>query len=266
MRKLIFLIALLLFAGGVNASPIADNGGGGDQWTGVYRDRPPREPRHPRPHRPHDADFGKRVTLGVAFGIGPGWLNPRTDSVTRAGIVNTMRYGIPLDINFTTKNNYYFTTGVFFSHSGGKLRFVDVIENVGIGEVVRKYNAIYLSLPTGIKLKTPSMKGVVVAAQFGFLHSFRLTAKASDTYETSERKVTTDKYMYTKQTAWFREAGFIGLGLEYVIKDDFRVYFYATYDHTFVNFFGKKAEPNLLSGKAMRATAGNVEFMVGICF
>ena len=72
--------------------------------------------------------------------------------------------------------------------------------------------------------------------------------------------------MYTKQTAWFREAGFIGLGLEYVIKDDFRVYFYATYDHTFVNFFGKKAEPNLLSGKAMRATAGNVEFMVGICF
>ena len=266
MRKLIFLIALLLFAGGVNASPIADNGGGGDQWTGVYRDRPPREPRNPRPHRPHDADFGKRVTLGVAFGIGPGWLNPRTDSVTRAGIVNTMRYGIPLDINFTTKNNYYFTTGVFFSHSGGKLRFVDVIENVGIGEVVRKYNAIYLSLPTGIKLKTPSMKGVVVAAQFGFLHSFRLTAKASDTYETSERKVTTDKYMYTKQTAWFREAGFIGLGLEYVIKDDFRVYFYATYDHTFVNFFGKKAEPNLLSGKAMRATAGNVEFMVGICF
>ena len=193
MRKLIFLIALLLFAGGVNASPIADNGGGGDQWTGVYRDRPPREPRHPRPHRPHDADFGKRVTLGVAFGIGPGWLNPRTDSVTRAGIVNTMRYGIPLDINFTTKNNYYFTTGVFFSHSGGKLRFADVIENVGIGEVVRKYNAIYLSLPTGIKLKTPSMKGVVVAAQFGFLHSFRLTAKASDTYETSERKVTTDK-------------------------------------------------------------------------
>lgn len=266
MRKLIFLMALLLFAGGVNASPIADNGGSGDQWPGVYRDRPPRNPRNPRPHRPHDADFGKRVTLGVAFGIGPGWLNPRTDSVNRAGIVNTMRYGIPLDINFTTKNNYYFTTGVFFSHSGGKLRFVDDLENVGIAEIIRKYNAIYLSLPTGIKLKTPSMKGFVVAAQFGFLHSFRLTAKASDQYEVGEEKVTTNKYMYTKETAWFREAGFIGLGVEYVIKDDFRVYLYATYDHTFLNFFGTKAEPNLLSGKAMRATAGNVEFLVGICF
>lgn len=266
MRKLIFLMALLLFAGGVNASPIADNGGSGDSWPGIYRDRPPRNPRNPRPHRPHDAEFGKRVTLGVAFGIGPGWLNPRTDSVNRAGTVNTMRYGIPLDINFTTKNNYYFTTGVFFSHAGGKLRFVDDIENVGILETVRKYNAIYLSLPTGIKLKTPSMKGFVVAAQFGFLHSFRLTAKASDSYETFEEKVTTDKYMYTKETAWFREAGFIGLGVEYVIKDDFRVYLYATYDHTFLNFFSKKAEPNLLSEKAMRATTGNVEFMVGICF
>ena len=256
-------MSLLLFAGTIAASPAAENGSIGDQWLGVYGERPPRTPRPPRPH---DADFGKRVTLGVAFGIGPGWLNPRTDSVSRAGIVNTMRYGIPLDINFTTKNNYYFTTGVFFSHSGGKLCFVDDIEDVGRVETIRKYNAIYLSLPTGIKLKTPSMKGFVVAAQFGFLHSFRLTAKASDTYETSDMKVTTDKYMYTKETAWFREAGFIGLGMEYVIKEDFRIYFYATYNHAFINFFGNKAEPNLLSGNEMRATAGNIEMMVGICF
>ena len=263
MRKLFILMSLLVFSVGVGASPVTSFADQDSLWVEVKKDRPPRSPR---PHRPHDAEFGKRVTLGVAFGIGPGWLNPRTDSVKRAGIVNTMRYGIPLDINFTTKNNYYFTTGVFFSHSGGKLRFVDDIENVGVVETVRHYNAIYLSLPTGIKLKTPSMKGFVVAAQFGFLHSFRLTAKASDQYEAMGEKVTSNKYMYTKETAWFREAGYIGLGMEYVIKDDFRLYFYATYDHTFVNFFGSKAEPNLLSGNAMRATAGNVEFMVGICF
>lgn len=256
-------MALLLIVGATGASPIADNDGSGDQWPGVYRDRPPRPPRPPRPY---DSDFGKRVTLGVAFGIGPGWLNPRTDSVNRAGVVNTMRYGIPLDINFTTKNNYYFTTGVFFSHLGGKLRFVDDIEEVGVLETVRHYNAIYLTLPTGIKLKTPSMEGFVVAAQFGFFHSFRLTAKAYDEYEVGEEKVTTNKYMYTKQTAWFREAGFIGLGMEYVIQDDFRIYFYATYAHTFVNFFGKLAEPNLLSGNVMKGTASNVEFLVGICF
>lgn len=259
-------MALLLFAGAVEAAPIADNGADSDQWLGVYRDRPPRSPRSPRPPHLFDSDFGKRVTLGVSFGIGPGWLNPRTDSVSRAGVINTMRYGIPLDVNFTTKNNYYLTTGVFFSHSGGKLCFVDNLENVGVTETVRRYTAIYLTLPTGIKLKSPSMKGFVVAAQFGFFHSFRLTAKASDQYEVDEEKVVSNKYMYTKQTAWFREAGFIGLGMEYVIKDDFRVYFYATYAHTFVNFFGKKADPNLLSGNEMRATAGNVEFMVGICF
>lgn len=263
MRKLVLLMALLLLVGGVNALPIADNGSGNDYWHGDYRDRPQRPPRSPRPH---DADFGKRVTLGVAFGVGPGWLNPRTDSVERAGIVSTLRYGIPLDINFTTKNNYYFTTGLFFSHLGGKLRLVDDIEDVGIVETARKYNAIYLTLPTGIKLKTPSMKGFVVAAQFGLFHSFRLTAKASDTYEVGEEKVKTDKYTYTKETAWFREAGFIGLGLEYVIKDDFRVYFYATYAHTFINYFGNKAKPDLLSGKDMRATAANIEFLVGICF
>ena len=263
MRKLVFLMALSLFVSGVNASATADNGYSSDYWHGVCNDRPPRSPRQPRPH---DADFGKRVTLGIAFGVGPGWLNPRTDSISRAGIVSAMRYGIPLDINFTTKNNYYFTTGVFFSHNGGKLRFVDDIEDVGILETVRNHSAIYLTLPTGIKLKTPSMKGFVVAAQFGLFHSFRLTAKASDTYVVGEKKVTTDKYKFTSETAWFREAGFIGLGMEYIIKDDFRVYFYATYDHTFINFFGNKAKPVLLSGKEIRATAANIEFLVGICF
>ena len=264
MRKLFLLMALLLFAGTMEALPMADNGG--SQWPGVNRERPQRPPRPPRNPRPYDSDFGKRISLGVSFGIGPGWLNPRTDSVNRAGTVNTMRYGIPLDINFTTKNNYYFSTGVFFSHLGGKLRFVDDIDSVGIVETVRRYNAIYLTLPTGIKLKSPSMKGFVVAAQFGFLHSFRLTAKAADQYQVGEERVTTDKYMYTKQTAWFREAGYIGLGMEYVIKDDFRIYFYVTYNHTFLNFFGNKAEPNLLSGNAMKGTSSNVEFQIGICF
>ena len=263
MRKLFLLMALLLFAGAMDASPIVDSSGIGDQWPGIYKDRPPRSPR---PHRPHDAEFGKRITLGVSFGVGPGMLNPRTDSVNRAGVVVTMRYGIPLDINFTTKNNYYFTTGVFFSHSGGRLRFVDDIEEVGVVETMRKYNAIYLTIPTGIKLKTPSMKGFVVAAKFGLYHSFRLTAKAFDQYELEDRKVTTDKYMYKEQTALFSEAGFIGLGMEYVIKDDFRAFFYVSYAHTFINFFGKKAEANFLSGRDMRATAGNIEFMVGICF
>lgn len=256
-------MALLIFCVSVGAMPVFNFADRDSLWIEVKKDRPP---RHSRPHRPPGEDFGRRVTLGVAFGIGPGMLNPRTDSVNRAGVVNTMRYGIPLDINFTTKNNYYFTTGVFFSHSGGKLRFVDGIEDVGIVETIRKYNAIYLTIPTGIKLKTPSMKGFVVGAQFGLYHSFRLMAKASDQYKVGEEKVTTNKYMYKEQTALFSEAGFIGLGFEYVIKDDFRVFFYTTYAHTFINFFGKKAEPNFLSGRDMRATAGNIEFMVGICF
>lgn len=266
MRKLFFLMALLLLTMGVGAMPIMTSSDSDSLCTVAKKDKPPRSPRSPRPHRPHDAEFGKRITLGISFGIGPGMLNPRTDSVNRAGVVNTMRYGIPLDINFTTKNNYYFTTGVFFSHSGGKLRFVDGIEDVGIVETIRKYNTIYLTIPTGIKLKTPSMKGFVVGAQFGLYHSFRLMAKASDQYKVGEEKVTTNKYMYKEQTALFSEAGFIGLGFEYVIKDDFRVFFYTTYAHTFINFFGKKAEPNFLSGRDMRATAGNIEFMVGICF
>lgn len=226
-----------------------------------------RQPRPPKEGRPGNG-FGKRFTLGLAFGIGPDWLNPHTDSLYRNGPVVGLKYGIPFDINFTDKENYYFTSGIFFQHSGGNLSFQGIGEGTDslLLPVERRYSAIYLTIPTGIKLKTPSMKGFVIAANFGLYHSFRLNAKASDRYELLGEDVQTEKYMYTEKTSLFRESGYIGLGTEYVVTGSFRVYFYALYHHTFTNFFNPKNSHSLADETKDRASIGGVELQIGLCF
>ena len=238
-----------------------------DFWS-VYR-KDPRDPRPPRPHHePHESGFGKRVTLGLSFGIGPDWLNPRTDSLYRNGPIVALKYGIPIDINFNHKENYYFTTGLFFNHSGGKLHFTGIgyAADSSLRVLDRQYSAIYLTIPTGIKLKTPSMNGFVVAANFGLYHSFRLNAKAFDKYHAHGDNVKTNKYMYMDETALFREAGYIGLGMEYVVTDNFRLYFYTIYNHTFTNFFNPRKSYNLANGTKDKASLGGVELQIGLCF
>lgn len=238
-----------------------------ETWSEYRKD--PREPRPPRPHHePRENGIGKRVTLGLSFGIGPDWLNPRTDSLYRNGPIVALKYGIPIDINFNQKENYYFTTGIFFNHSGGKFHLTGL--GYGADSVLRildrQYSAIYLTIPTGIKLKTPSMNGFVVAANFGLYHSFRLNAKVFDKYRFQGNDVKTNKYMYMDETALFREAGYIGLGMEYVVTDNFRLYFYAIYNHTFTNFFNPKKSYNLANDVKDKASLGGVELQIGLCF
>lgn len=261
MRKLLLIVLVLsLWGGSCYASDTLLLQKDGE--SGVMR-REPRMPREPRP-----SGFGRRVSLGVSFGIGPAWLNPKTDSIYRNGPVLSMKYGIPIDINFNQKENYYFTTGVFFKHCGGKFHFcgqaygADTLHRI----IDRQYSAIYLTIPTGIKLKTSSINGFVVTANFGLYHSFRLTAKAFDKYHIFGEDVKTPKYIYTQETALFQEAGYIGLGVEYVVTDNFRIYFSAIYDHAFTNFFNPRLSNTLANGTKDRATQGNVEFQIGLCF
>ena len=77
----------------------------------------------------HNSGQGKRVSLGISVGSGMDWLVPRSDSLVmqQAGPIATLRYGIPVDINFTKANNYYLTTGIYFQHLGGKSKLLNLL-------------------------------------------------------------------------------------------------------------------------------------------
>lgn len=211
---------------------------------------------------------GKRITLSILFGSGVEWLNPKVEGMKRAGSVAGLKYGIAIDVNFTHQNNYYFSTGLFINHSGGKLSMMtQVTDDLCTQVEARKFNAVYATIPTGIKLKTPELKNFAIVANFGLTHSFRLSANYADTYADpkSGTMIETDKRSCTETTALFRESAYIGAGLEYVIKGDFRVFFYATYTHGYLNFFTKESH-NLVNGEADNATMSSVELQLGITF
>lgn len=259
MRKSFFTVFILCFICLIaNANNVFD--GSYTKPRDPERMRPPRE-------RPANSDFGKRAALGVLFGSGVDWLNPKADSMQRAGTVANLKYGVTLDINFTTKNNYYFSTGVFFNHSGGKLRFNTYLEDsLTVVTTDRKFRTVYVTIPTGIKLKTPSIKNFVVVANFGLYHSFRINSNYFDDYSLDGTLNKSEKHVYKSETAFFRESAYIGLGLEYVIKSDFRVFFYATYVHGFLNYFNPKNSHNLIYGSKDKATLSGVELQIGITF
>lgn len=212
---------------------------------------------------------GRRVTVGLTFGTAIDWLSPKTDGYESDGVKVGLRYGIPIDINFTKQANYYFiSTGLFFKHTGGKLNFT---ENTQLDETTyavlmkRKYSAAYLVIPTGIKLKTPSFSNFVFAGNFGLSHAFLLDSKKVDEYKIGDTPIQDPKKMKYNKALFFNEAVYIGIGFEYIIKDDFRANFFINYNYTLTNYFSNKAK-NDYSGQKEKGNLGSVDFVVGVTF
>ena len=219
---------------------------------------------------------GKRVSIGVSIGPSVDWLASRTDGYEKDGTILGLRYGIPLDINLTKSTNFYFSTGVKFAHTGGMLCFEDTFiidENIPPFEAIRhrKYNVMYVALPTGVKLKTPTFNNFVIGGHLGLEHGISLSSKKLDELDVTilETKLTAKDEKKSKYTDgyMFRESVYAGLGLEYIIKDSFRVNFYVNYNYTLNNFFKKNnSTKNIVTGLQEKANLHGVEFLLGFSF
>ena len=212
---------------------------------------------------------GRRVTVGLSFGPSIDWLSPKTDNYQGDGIKIGVKYGIPVDINFTKQANYYFSTGLFFSHNGGKLKFMDntILDSNTYSVLMnRSYSATYLIIPTGIKLKTPSFKNFVFAGNFGLSHGFLLKGKKLDQCKIGDRDIVDPKKVNYKELLFFKESVYVGVGVEYIIKDDFRANFFINYNYTFTNFFSGKALNEYYGNIKEKGNLGSIDFVFGVTF
>ncbi|MCQ2286029.1 MAG: outer membrane beta-barrel protein [Bacteroidales bacterium] len=211
----------------------------------------------------HNSGNGRRYSLGFCMGTGADWLLTKQDDFRNGGPVFSLKYGIPVDINFTKATHYYFTTGLIMQHLGGKQKFIltDKEHEIFEAENERSYRSIYITIPVGIKLKTPDFGNFVAGVNFGLQQSFSVSSKAIDKCKTLDGSTKTLKRNdFSKQTLLFREAAYIGIGLEYIIKDDFRVHLYVNYAYTFTNYFKK----NPTWGE--RGNLNSLEFVLGCNF
>ena len=209
----------------------------------------------------------RRVVIGVNIGPSIDWLSPRTVDYKKDGTILGLRYGIPVDINFTEGDNYYFSTGLKFAHSGGELLFtgIPVEYPESTTDIHRKYRTLYMSIPTGVKLKTPSFSNFVIGGNFGLEHGFLLSSKHTDVYYMNGKEIKDQSKQEHKEALFFRESVYIGPGVEYIIKNDLRVSFYINYSYTISNFFKKKAK-NDVTAVREKGHLGAVEFLFGFSF
>ena len=186
-------------------------------------------------------------------------------------LVMGMRYGINLNINLTERKNFYFSTGLFAEHTGGKMKFLD---NIPIGSLLvadsiptqRTYRSIYLTVPTMITLKTNSINNFFICGNAGLLHSFSLNATATDSY-TIDTETWSRETKDSQETALFKEAFIAGVGFEYSVTANMRAGLMVNYVQTFTNYFkGKGKAQNSLSKLDQRANLGYVEIALNINF
>lgn len=205
---------------------------------------------------------GKRVKVGLIVGTGVDWFMPKNLKFEREGVSMNFHVGIPIDINLTKESYYYFSTGLIFQHLGGKMKFEsDLIEPTSPKSIATKryYPSMYLTIPTGIKLKTPQFKNVVLGVNFGLYHSFLLSAKVKDKYRYNDKDYITEQKS-TKEMAVFKEAAYIGIGGEFIIKNDFRAFLFVNYAYSFTNSFLRNNMEN------EKGNLSSVEIIFGVNF
>lgn len=215
----------------------------------------------------------KRVLVSVFAGPTLDWVQPSTVEYELNTPSLGARVGIPLEIDLNKEAHYYLATGVYLKWDQTSLRFPESYSILNVVDTVttnRYYSSFYLTIPTGIKIKTSTFKKSVFGLNLGLYHSFFISGKSYDSFkldglsslEPDYYSVTTSE-IENKYCAMFKESVYGGIGYEYMIKPNLRAYIYANYVLTFTNFFN----PNLFNSinqQKEQAITQSVELIVGI--
>ena len=217
-------------------------------------------------------DKPNRILVSVFAGPTLDWVQPSTVEYELKSPSLGARVGIPVEINLNQEEHYYFATGLYLKFDQTSLKFPEKYSILNVVDTVttnRYYSALYLTIPTGIKIKTSTFKKSVFGLNLGLYHSFFISGKTYDSFTIDGLSSEPDYYSVTtakidnKYCAMFKESVYGGIGYEYKIKPNLRAYVYANYVFTFTNFFN----PNLLNSinqQKESAITQSVELIVGI--
>ena len=122
---------------------------------------------------------GYRVLVSVFAGPTIDWVQPSTSDYSRIGVAPGFRVGIPVEINLTDRENFYFTTGVQLKFDHTVLNLPErytILEtetsSTNISTIAdRHFSRLYLTIPTGVKMKTAISSRNILGFNVGLYHS-----------------------------------------------------------------------------------------------
>ncbi|MFH1161457.1 MAG: porin family protein [bacterium] len=205
------------------------------------------------------------IKLGLKVSPNLSWMAPETKHYNYNGVTGGAIVGLVSDFYFA--ENYAFSTGFNFAFLNGKLTYGDQLfeSNDTIpGQLDRKYKFIYLDIPYMIKLQTREFGHFSFFGQIGFSTGFRISAKARDEFKPDDGSdVLSENSNITSKTALIREAILFGIGLEYHLDQDTRIFVGASYSNSLNNVL---TGTNSRYGLNEKALLDFVELNLGILF
>jgi hypothetical protein len=215
----------------------------------------------------------RSVFFGLSFGPTADWFSPinnkPTSRIAKGGFIT----GLNVDVRLTKNKIVFFTTGLHFKYLQGELQFNEkytfkfISDSAFIIPTTRSYQTMYLTIPTGIKFRTPPMDGCVFLGKLGFAHHFKISGNQYDRFllpePSTNYNVITDK-IKNKDAALFAESGFVGIGFEYVFKNSTRAFINVDYNCQF-NYFSANAR-NSITDTRFKAVIHSLQIVLGFMF
>ncbi len=153
----------------------------------------------------------------------------------------TMHMGYGAEFNYFFVKNLGIGTGIDIVYTGGKLKYrtamdIETISYNGI--TTRKYRLQYLQVPLVFIGTTGNlMEKFAIYAKFGIGSSFKLSAKASDSFlkDISPEAPVSLNTNIAKQVSFIRESMIIGVGATYKVAKIITVNVGLTYNNGFTD-------------------------------
>jgi len=221
-------------------------------------------------------DKEKPILFGIYMGPTVDWFSPNTTKITRDKVKGGVMAGIALDISVVKERYLFFSTGLLIRYLQGNLTFMNhhdipLTKDTTYSLVlptVRNYQTTYLTVPTGVKFRTPPMRGCVFLGKLGFYHNFKVGGRQVDNFTLpggDPRFFVSTESIPIKDAALFAESGYLGIGFEYIFKNSNRVFTNVDYSCQF-NYFKADAKNNITDPTKFRAVVHSLHIVFGVMF
>jgi opacity protein-like surface antigen len=202
--------------------------------------------------------------FNFTFRMGPNlsWMKSNSDAVSPDGSIIGFSWGALCE--FPVQNNYAFVTGFNINFAGGKVNYAGIKQSTPV-LINERYSLKYFELPLMLKIKTNEVDGFLFYGQIGMGTSFRLNSRVKRSFLSTS---TTGLYIAPEDnnsdniTAFIRESLLIGLGAQYAIQDNLKLFGGLNFNNGFTDVL-KKGPYNTNDPKVI---SNFVELNIGLAF
>lgn len=176
------------------------------------------------------------LRFGVHFDPQFSWMNPQARDIKKSNTFIGINGGLIVENYFA--ENYAFSTGLELGNQGGSLKFSEPttinvyneVDSLEAGTTV-DYRLQYISIPTGIKLKSNQIGYFTYFVMLGFTPQLNINAKGTS----SDSDRTLDKDDISEEINLFNLAYHFGGGIEYAIGEDTAIILGILYHNGFLD-------------------------------